>query len=88
MTCIAILGEYTPTFEPHIATDLAIAHSRSLLASEIEAHWISTQEINSSLFDTYAGILVAPGVLERQISVSYPNMRQLDGNGQFNKFNK
>ncbi|MUL36980.1 CTP synthase C-terminal region-related (seleno)protein [Gloeocapsopsis dulcis] len=61
MTCIAILGEYTPTSETHIATNLAIAHSRSLLASEIEGHWVSTEDINSSLFDTYAGIWVAPG---------------------------
>lgn len=61
MTCIAILGEYTPTFEPHIATKRAIAHSRSLLASDIEGYWVSTQDINSSLFDTYAGIWVAPG---------------------------
>jgi CTP synthase (UTP-ammonia lyase) len=58
---IAILGEYTPTFEPHIATDAAIAHSRLQLGSEIEGNWVSTEDINDSLFSTYTGIWVAPG---------------------------
>lgn len=58
---IAILGEYTPTFEPHVATDAAIAHSRSQLGSEIEGNWVSTEDINDSLFSTYTGIWVAPG---------------------------
>lgn len=59
--CIAILGEYNPTFEPHITTNFAIAHSRLKLESEIEGHWVSTEEIDESLFETYSGIWVAPG---------------------------
>lgn len=58
---IAILGEYTPIFEPHVATNSAIAHSRSLLTSEIEGNWVSTEDISSLLFETYSGIWVAPG---------------------------
>ena len=60
MSRLAILGDYTPTFETHVATNLAIAHSPQL-AAEIEAHWVSTQDINPSLFETYSGIWVAPG---------------------------
>lgn len=59
--CIAILREYNPSSETHIATDLAIAHSHLQLASEIERHWVSTEDINDSLFETYSGIWVAPG---------------------------
>lgn len=58
---IAILGEYQPTFEPHIATDVAIAHSCAKLNCEIEGHWVSTEDISASLFENHAGIWVAPG---------------------------
>ena len=62
MTCkIAILGEYTPTFEPHIATNAAIAHSQLTLGAEVEGHWISTTDIDRSIFETHTGIWVAPG---------------------------
>jgi CTP synthase (UTP-ammonia lyase) len=58
---IAILGEYQPTFETHIATDSAIAHSNSQLSIEVKRDWISTEEIDISLFDLYSGIWIAPG---------------------------
>jgi CTP synthase (UTP-ammonia lyase) len=58
---IAILGEYTPTFKPHISTNSAITHSRLQLEAEVEGNWISTEDINESLFETHAGIWVAPG---------------------------
>lgn len=58
---IAILGEYTPTFEPHISTNSAIAHSQLRLGTEVEGYWISTEDINASLFETHTGIWVAPG---------------------------
>lgn len=59
--CIAILGEYSPTSETHITTKSAIEHSRLQLKSEIEGHWISTEDINESIFETYSGIWIAPG---------------------------
>lgn len=58
---VALIGEYTPNFQPHIATVSAIAHSRSLLASEIEGKWVSTKEIDEHLFERFAAIWVAPG---------------------------
>lgn len=58
---IAILGEYTPTFQPHVATNHAIAHSCSHLTSEVKVNWVPTEAIDPTLFDTHAGIWVAPG---------------------------
>jgi len=58
---VALLGEYTPTFQPHISTNLAIKHSCSFLSVDIEGDWVSTDNISDSLFDDYSGIWVAPG---------------------------
>lgn len=58
---IGILGEYTPTFEPHVSTNSAIIHSQLQLGAEVKSNWISTEKINASLFETYDGIWVAPG---------------------------
>ncbi len=58
---IAILGEYSPTFEPHVATDAAIAHSCSQLSLLIDSDWVSTEDISISLLKSLSGIWVAPG---------------------------
>ena len=50
---IALLGEYNSAFPPHLATSAAIAHSCSFLKSEVESNWISTEDINPSLFENY-----------------------------------
>src|SRR4030095_12534359 len=61
MKSIAILGEFIPTFKPHISTNAAIQHSLNRLGCEIEGVWVSTQDIDSSLFSSFSGIWVAPG---------------------------
>ena len=58
---IAILGEYKSGYEPHLATQAAIAHSGSKLGITIEGVWVSTEDIKDALFETYAGIWIAPG---------------------------
>lgn len=58
---IAIFGEYTPIFEPHVATNSAITHSRLKLEAEIEGNWISTEDIKASVLENHDGIWVAPG---------------------------
>lgn len=58
---IAILGEYTPTFAPHVATEAAIAHSNAALGLDVGAQWIPTGAIEPALFDDHDGIWVAPG---------------------------
>ncbi|MDD5277321.1 MAG: CTP synthase [Methylovulum sp.] len=60
-TSIALLGEYTPTFPPHASTNAAIEHAKAALGLEIGYDWISTADINLSLFERYAGIWIAPG---------------------------
>ena len=61
MKSIALLGEFTPTFKPHIATNAAIEHSRNMLGISVEGVWVSTQDIEPSLFSRFSGIWVAPG---------------------------
>lgn len=58
---IALLGEFSSTFPPHAATNAAIEHSRSLLAADISAKWVPTDDIDLDLFEQYSGIWVAPG---------------------------
>jgi len=61
MSCIALLGEYDSTFTPHVATEIAIQHSSAVLGTAVKGEWVSTQDIDESLFSRYSGIWVAPG---------------------------
>lgn len=61
MKLIALIGEYNPTFKPHVATNAAIEHSAIRSAIDVDAYWISTDEIDRSLFERYSGIWVTPG---------------------------
>lgn len=61
MKSIALLGEYTPTFPPHISTNEAIERARSLLDAKLTADWISTEDISPNLFEHYSGLWIAPG---------------------------
>jgi len=58
---IALIGEYDPNFKPHLATNAAIEHSAIQSAIDVDADWVSTDEIDSSLFERYSGIWVTPG---------------------------
>jgi CTP synthase (UTP-ammonia lyase) len=57
---IAILGEYNPSFQPHVSTNAAVEHSRSV-SSDLDATWLSTEDIDETLFERFSGIWVAPG---------------------------
>lgn len=61
MKPIALVGEFTATFKPHIATNQAIQHSAAALGLPIAADWVSTDDIDAGLFDRFAAIWVAPG---------------------------
>jgi CTP synthase (UTP-ammonia lyase) len=58
---IALLGEYDPSFPPHTATTAAIAHARAMLDADIDARWISTENIDGSLFEDSSALWIAPG---------------------------
>ena len=61
MRYIALVGEYDSTFAPHVATGIAIRHSSDVLGTAIKGEWMSTQDIDESLFSRYSGLWVAPG---------------------------
>ena len=61
MKSIALIGEFMPTFKPHISTNAAIKHSCAALNLDVDGVWVSTEDIDSSLFSRFSGIWVAPG---------------------------
>lgn len=61
MAPLIILGEYDPAFEPHVATDRAIAHSCRKNDLDLDYAWLSTQDISPTLWDNCHGLWVAPG---------------------------
>jgi CTP synthase (UTP-ammonia lyase) len=58
---LAIIGEFSPDFEPHRATNAAIEHSKEKFGLNLEAVWISTEAITTDFFDKIHGLWVAPG---------------------------
>ncbi|MDR3672784.1 MAG: hypothetical protein P4L36_18205 [Holophaga sp.] len=78
---IALLGEYSPTFPPHAATDAAFEHSRRLLGAELEATWVATDTITPDLFQRFAGIWVAPGSPYQNLEQALWAIRQARKNG-------
>ena len=61
MKSIALIGEFMPTFKPHISTNAAIKHSCDALNVDLDGVWVSTEDIDSSLFSRFSGIWIAPG---------------------------
>ena len=72
---LALLGEYDPTVETHIATDKAIHHSATFLNQTIAADWISSTEITPALLDGYDGLWVAPGPPHHDVERSFQAIR-------------
>ena len=61
MNKIALIAEYNPTSETHIATNRALEHSAKHLDIPITAEWISTEDLTPQLFDKFQGIWVGTG---------------------------
>ncbi len=61
MKKIALVGEYNPESISHQSTLAAIGHANHKMGSSIEGVWVSTVQIDRSLFDNYAGVWIAPG---------------------------
>jgi CTP synthase (UTP-ammonia lyase) len=78
---IAIIGEYTPTFQPHISTSAAIEHSRLASGVDVDAMWVSTEEIDRTLFERFSGIWVAPGSPYKNIEKTLWAIRYARQNG-------
>lgn len=58
---LLILGEYSPDFPPHRATDAAIQHSLALTGSKLHARWVSTVIADEGVLANSDGIWIAPG---------------------------
>jgi hypothetical protein len=54
---IAILGEYTPTSQAHVATTAAIEHSCALLETDIEGVWVPREYSGPWLWDRFRGVI-------------------------------
>jgi CTP synthase (UTP-ammonia lyase) len=61
---IAIIGDYNSSFEPHRATEAALAHAAEVLQTKFKVDWIATDVIGSSAetrLAGYKGLWIAPG---------------------------
>jgi len=78
---IAIIGEYNPTFPPHISISAAIKHSRSASGIDVDGIWVSTEEIDKTLFERFSGIWVAPGSPYKNMAQALSAIRYARENG-------
>lgn len=78
---LAILGEFTPSFAPHAATNAAIAHACAASGLDVRACWISTEAIDASLFTQFDGIWVAPGSPYTNMAMTLWAIRMARENG-------
>ena len=64
-TRIGIIGDYDASFEPHRATDSALAHAASALSLGIESVWLPTTSLDApdaiQSLASLGGLWVAPG---------------------------
>ena len=58
---LAIIGEFNPDSDTHAATNAAIEHSKKLLAMDLNAYWVPTEQISERLLKQADGLWVAPG---------------------------
>ena len=65
---LAIIGEFNPSNETHVATNNAITHSLTGLDCKLDAEWISTENVSNEILEQSDGIWIAPGS-------PYKNMR-------------
>lgn len=61
MKKLAILGDFNPSSETHLATNAAVEHSKKALGIELESSWISTADISEDRLRCFHGFWVAPG---------------------------
>ncbi len=61
MLKIAIVGDFSSEYEPHIATNHAVEHALKKLGTPISHEWVSSSDITNSTLSNYQGFLIAPG---------------------------
>jgi CTP synthase (UTP-ammonia lyase) len=63
-TRIGIIGDFNPTFPPHLGTNDGIRHAADALNLAVDIEWIPTELIGSSpeaLLAQFAGLWASPG---------------------------
>jgi CTP synthase (UTP-ammonia lyase) len=78
---IALIGEYSPAFKPHVATNAAIAHSCAALGLVVDSTWVSTVDLDESLFRRHQAIWIAPGSPYRDMERTLSAIRFARENG-------
>lgn len=61
---LAIIGDFNPNAETHVATNAAISHTEASTGISIEADWIATTTILTDferIANQYSGFWIAPG---------------------------
>jgi CTP synthase (UTP-ammonia lyase) len=60
-TRIAIIGEFSPAFPPHAATNVACEISAAQLGGDFDWTWVSTADVSERTVEEVSGIWIAPG---------------------------
>ena len=76
-----MLGEFSPVFAPHVATNAAIAHACALHGLKIDPAWVSTEAADDSLFDEFDGVWIAPGSPYKNFAKTLAAIRRARENG-------
>ena len=43
---VAIIGDFNPKFDHHLATDESLRHAAAVLSIQVEPHWVSTEKLD------------------------------------------
>jgi CTP synthase (UTP-ammonia lyase) len=66
MTSIAIIADYNPESETHLATDSALQHAAKYNQMQIGVTWIPTREAHSQVLRNFHGVIIGTGVFENR----------------------
>ena len=58
---LGVIGEFTPTFDPHRSTNDAIAHVMAQEDQPLSVDWLSSADLTDDLITDYSGLWIAPG---------------------------
>ncbi|KKM67792.1 hypothetical protein LCGC14_1467570 [marine sediment metagenome] len=58
---LAVIGDFNPKSETHLATNKAILHSKALLKCELDSIWVHSVDATAEIISQFDGFLIAPG---------------------------
>ena len=62
---IGIIGDFTPSFPSHHATNAALQHAAAGLGVIVESEWVPTQSLSAAgsaaILERFDGLLASPG---------------------------